>query len=108
MGGTTKFKVQRVPAGIRVQRMPDGAQMENDDEQKSQSEQTSKSKCFIISFGELQRPASESFLKNNFKTVDGRTPEPSRFVYDRIYSVCPVTEEGMRFLTADVMLAVRA
>ena len=98
MGGTTKFKVYRAPAGIRVQRMPD----------VSQAEQTSKSKCFIISFGDLQRPASESFLKSNFRTIDGRTPEPARFIFDRIYSICPVTEEGMQFLTADVSLAVRA
>lgn len=90
---TLKMKVYRAPAGIRVQRMP------ND----TQGEQTSKSKCFILCCGEFQRPISESFLRNNFKTQDGRTPDPRRIVFDRIYSVCPETEEAMEILTAEIL-----
>lgn len=78
-----KVRVYRAPAGIRVQRMP------ND----PQGEETTKSKCLILSCGEFQRPISENFLKNNFKTADGRTPEPERFVFGRIYMVCPT--EGL-------------
>lgn len=76
-----KVRVYRAPAGIRVQRMP------ND----PKGEETTKSKCFVLSCGEYQRPVSESFLRNNFKTQDGGAVKPERLIFGRIYLVCPTT-----------------
>ncbi len=83
-----KMRVYRAPAGIRVQCMP------ND----PQGEQTTKSKCFILSYGEFQRPISESFLRNNFRTADGMAPEPDRIIFNRIYDIWPTTEEAKGLL----------
>ena len=76
-----KVRVQRLPAGVRIQSLPGD----------TKGEQTSKSKCFVLSCGEYQRPISENFLRKNFKTLDGRSLEPERLMFGRIYEIYPIT-----------------
>ena len=91
MGDTNKrVKVFLAPSGLRVSCSPMNREL---------VEETTKSKRFIIAYGECQRPVSERFLRENFLTIDGRTPDTERYVYDRVYKVIAVTKEALEFLS---------